>query len=969
MSALRTSQLYSYCRSFLSSFDWKSFVQDVDSCLWAWVFEAKGQWRAIKFLRYQLRWLHVSIADFPIVFVLSELPFLLWLKSPFCKISAELAAMSALRTSQLYSYCLSFLSSFDWKSFLSFLQDVDICLWAWVFEEKGQWRAIKFLRYQLSWLHISIADLPVVFVLSERPFFLWLKSPFCKMLIAACELGCLKQRGSEEQSNSCVISWAGCMSALRTSQLYSYCRSFLSSFWLNLCKMLVSACELAVKSNQIPALSAAGCMSVLRTSQLYSYRRSFLSSFWLKSPFCKILISACELWVFEEKGQWRAIKFLRYQLSWLHVSIADLPVVFVLSELPFFLWLKSPLCKMLISACELGCLKKRGSEEQSNSCVISWAGCMSALRTSQLYSYCLSFLSSFDWKSLCKMLISAYWVFEEKGQLKFLQLSWLPSIADLPVVFVVGASFLPLIEESFLQDIDSCLWAWVFEAKGQWRAIKFLRYQLSWLHVSIADLPVVFVLSELPLPLIEKSFLQDVDICLWAWVFEEKGQWRAIKFLRYQPSWLHVSIADLPVVFVLSELPFFPWLKSPFCKMLISACELGCLKIKGQWRAIKFLRYQLSWLHVSIADLPVVFVLSELSFFPLRSPFCTMLIAVCELGCLKKRGSEEQSNSCVISWAGCMSALRTSQLYSYCLSFLSSFDWKSFLPDVDICLWAWVFEAKGQWRAIKFLRCQLSWLHVSIADFPVVFVLSELPFFLWLKVLCARCWYLPVSLGVWRKGAVKSNQIPALSAELAACQHCGPPSCIRIVGASFLPLIESPFCKMVTCACELGCLKKRGSEEQSNSCVISWAGCMSALRTSQLYSYCLSFLSSFDWKSFLQDVDICLWAWVFEEKGQWRAIKFLRYQLSWLHVSIADLPVVFVLSELPFFLWLKVLFARWWHVLVSLGVWRKGAVKSNQIPALSAELAACQHCGPPSCIRIVWAFFLPFWEVLSARCW
>ena len=131
-----------------------------------------------------------------------------------------------------------------------------------------------------------------------------------------------------------------------------------------------------------------------------------------------------------------------------------------------------------------------------------------------------------------------------------------------------------------------------------------------------------------------------------------------------------------------------------------------------------------------------------------------------------------------------------------------------------------------------------------------------------------------MSLGVWRKGAVKSNQIPALSAELAACQHCGPPSCIRIVGASFLPLIESPFCKMMTCACELGCLKKRGSEEQSNSCVISWAGCMSALRTSELYSYCLSFLSSLDWKSFVQDVDICLWAWVFEEKGQWRAIKF-----------------------------------------------------------------------------------------------
>ena len=68
---------------------------------------------------------------------------------------------------------------------------------------------------------------------------------------------------------------------------------------------------------------------------------------------------------------------------------------------------------------------------------------------------------------------------------------------------------------------------------------------------------------------------------------------------------------------------------------------------------------------------------------------------------------------------------------------------------------------------------------------------------------------------------MKSNQIPALSAELAACQHCGPPSCIRIVGASFLPLTESPLCKMLMAVCELGCLKKRGSEEQSNSCVIS----------------------------------------------------------------------------------------------------------------------------------------------------
>ena len=76
-------------------------------------------------------------------------------------------------------------------------------------------------------------------------------------------------------------------------------------------------------------------------------------------------------------------------------------------------------------------------------------------------------------------------------------------------------------------------------------------------------------------------------------------------------------------------------------------------------------------------------------------------------------------------------------------------------------------------------------------------------------------------LACLKQRAVKSNQIPALSAELADCQHCRPPSCIRIVGASFLPLIESPLCKMLISACELGCLKKRGSEEQSNSCVIS----------------------------------------------------------------------------------------------------------------------------------------------------
>ena len=456
-------------------------------------------------------------------------------------------------------------------------------------------------------------------------------------------------------------------------------------------------------------------------------------------------------------------------------------------------------------------------EDETNSCVISWVGYMPAMRTPNLYSYCLSLL-------LVLLAVTKN--------------AWQPAHSELRL----HAHRQMCCED----ETNSCVISWVGYMPAM-RTPNLYSYCLSLLLVLLAVTGHTWqpAHSELRLHAHRQMCCEDeTNSCVISWVGYMPAM-RTSNLYSYCLSLLLVLLAMTENIWqpAHSELRLHAH-RQMCCEDETNSCVISWVGYMPAMRTPNLYSYCLSLLLVLLA-------VTENTWQPAHSEL--RLLAQRQMCC------EDETNSCVISWVGYMPAMRTSNLYSYCLSLL-------------LVLLA---VTENAWQPILSWDCMLT----------------------------GRC-------------AVKMKQIPALSAELAICQPCGPQICIRIVWAFYLFYLLW--------------LRMLGSQP-----ILSW-DCMltgrCAVKMKQIPALSAELAICRPCRP-----QICIrivWA-------------FYLFYLLWLRM----------LGSQPILSWDCMLTGRC-------------AVKMKQIPALSAELAICRPCGPQICIRIVWDFYLCYllWlRILGSR--
>ena len=626
-----------------------------------------------------------------------------------------------------------------------------------------------------------------------------------------------------------LISWVGYMPAMRTPNLYSYCLSLLLVLLAvnrNTWQPAHSELRLhAHREKQFPALSAElaicrPCGPQICIRIVWAFYLCYL--LWVGILGSRPILS----WDCMLTGR---NNFLRYQLSWLYAGHADPKFVFVLSE---------------PSTCATCC---------------DWA----YLAAGPFWVEIACSICRPCGPQICIRIVWAFYL---------CYLLWLGILGSRPIL------------------------SWDCMLTGR---NNFLRYQLSWLYAGHADPKFVFVLSEPS---------TCATCCDWAylaagpfWVEIACSQadvlWRWNKFLRYQLSWLYAGHADPKFVFVLSE----PSTCSTCCDWEYLAAgtfwvEIACSEADVLWRWNKFLRYQLSWLYAGHADPKFVFVLSE----PSTCSTC------CDWECLAAGPFWVEiacSSAELAICRPCGPQICIRIVWAFYLCYLL---WLGILGSRPILSWDCLLTGRCavKMKQIPALSAELAICRPCGHQICIRIVWAFYLFYLlWLRMLGS----LPI-LGwdcmLTGRCAVKMKQIPALSAELAICQPCGPQICIRIVWAFYLFYLLW--------------LRMLGSQP-----ILSW-DCMLTGRCAV----------------------------------KMKQIPALSAELAICQPCGPQICIRIVWAfYLCYLLWLGILGSRpilSWDCMLT----GRCAVKMKQIPALSAELAICRPCGPQICIRIVWAFYL-----------
>ena len=689
----------------------------------------------------------------------------------------------------------------------------------------------------------------------------------------------------EDETISCVISWVGYMPAMRTPNLYSYCLSLLlvllavtGHTWqpahseLRLHAQRQMCCEDETNSCVI---SWVGYMPAMRTPNLYSYCLSLL---------------------------------------------------LVLLAVTGHTWQPAHSELRLLAQRQMCC------EDETISCVISWVGYMPAMRTPNLYSYCLSLLLVLlaVTENAWQPILSWDCMLTGRCAVKMKQIPALS--AELAICQPCGPQICIRIVWAFylfyllwLRMLDSPFWVEIAcsQADVLWRWNKFLRYQLSWLYASHADPKFLFVLSEPSTCATCYDWEYLAASPFWVEIACSQADvlWRWNKFLRYQLSWLYAGHADPKFVFVLSE----PSTCATCCDWEYLAAgpfwvEIACSEADVLWRWNKFLRYQLSWLYAGHADTKFVFVLSEPSTCATCCDWeCLTAHSELRLHAHRQMCCEDETNSCVISWVGYMPAMRTPNLYSYCLSLL-------LVLLLSVTGHTWQPAHSGlRLHAHRQMCCE---------DETISCVIS------WVGYMPA----MPTP-------NLYSYCLSLLLVLLAVTENAWQPAHSEL---------------------RLHAHRQMCCEDETNSCVISWVGYMPAMRTHNLYSYCLRLLLVLLWLRILGSRPILGWDCMLRGRCavKMKQIPALSAELAICRPCGPQICIRIVWAFYLFYLlWLRMLGSRpilSWDCMLT----GRCAVKMKQIPALSAELAICRPCGPQICIRIVWAIYLCYllWlRILGSR--